>query len=818
MFRAALERAGCHPRGNGDSFRALCPSCQRDGGRHEPGLSVARGTERDVIWHCHGPGACDSDTVLSAAGVSWSDLDLDGNGARPRSRPVSTTRTSTRPEDLDAVVTRWQSALWEDPERLDFLRSARGLPDEIVRTARLGHDGERYTIPVFGEDGVVLFVRKYLPGGEPKFLSYPKGHSGAVLYGVETLLVLPDGALVIVAEGEMDALFCRALGCNAVSGTAGAKTWREEWSGRLARFLCVVIGDADADGAYMAEHVPPSLRKAGARAQPLAWPAGTAPKTDPVDYVVRDGHSAEDFRALVEQARRGEDQTSERARPEIIVREELSAVADEAVRALAAREDLRPYVRGRTLVCVARASESLLPWLRRERESVAILPVTRAHLRELFDRAAHWLKAGRDRQTGEIVHRDALPPLWVGETTEARSEWPFPPLRGITTAPTMRADGTILDREGYDPESGLVLDLRGVGYPAVPDNPTRDDAARAAIELLAWTCDFPFVAESDRAAVLATILSLLLRDAIDGPVPMTAVRAPAPGSGKGLLTQSISIVGTGAEPALMAAPRDDDEARKRILAIALEGVRCVLLDNVSGALGGDALAAALTATTWSDRILGESRTATAPLSAVWIATGNNLAFRGDLGRRVVPIDLDPGEEHPEDRTGFAIPDLLSHVREDRPRLVVAALTIARAHHVAGRPRHGFPRKGSFEAWDDLVRGAVHWAMGEDPLAGVERIRNEGDADLDTLRSALAVWSGMYGPEAATAAEAIERARSRPDALAALASLARCDPGRLNGSSLGYALRRVRDRIVNGQKFARDGGTHGLVRWRVDARG
>ena len=92
----------------------------------------------------------------------------------------------------------------------------------------------------------------------------------------------------------------------------------------------------------------------------------------------------------------------------------------------------------------------------------------------------------------------------------------------------------------------------------------------------------------------------------------------------------------------------------------------------------------------------------------------NLMRDKALGRRVVPIDLDSKMERPEDRKDFKHPDLLPWVTSQRARLVAAALTVLRAYHVAGRPSHGEPAMGSFEAWDAIVRGAVVWSYGTDP--------------------------------------------------------------------------------------------------------
>src|SRR3712207_8645085 len=42
--------------------------------------------------------------------------------------------------------------------------------------------------------------------------------------------------------------------------------------------------------------------------------------------------------------------------------------------------------------------------------------------------------------------------------------------------------------------------------------------------------------------------------------------------------------------------------------------------------------------------------------AVVFASGNNMQFRGDMARRVVPIDLYPQVERPEERDDFRHPE------------------------------------------------------------------------------------------------------------------------------------------------------------------
>jgi hypothetical protein len=328
---------------------------------------------------------------------------------------------------------------------------------------------------------------------------------------------------------------------------------------------------------------------------------------------------------------------------------------------------------------------------------------------------------------------------------------------------------------------------------------------RAAVEALTDPVrDFPFVAGSDRAAYIAAVLSLLARHTIYGPVPMFTVRAPTPATGKSLLAEVVGIIGTGRTPPAMTMTYEGEELRKRITSLAVAGTALVLIDNLSGSVGSDTLAAALTATEWEDRVLGLTQMVRVPLRTVWLATGNNLAFRRTLGRRVVPIDLDAEVEVPEDRTGFHYPDLIAHVREDRHRLVIAGLTILRAFHVAGKPTHGMPRMGSFEAWDDLIRCAVVWAYKEDPASTEEgkargRVRTQGDDDLEGLGTLLDALATAF-PEGVpfSTAQVIQRGKDYPEFQAVLDTVAApAKGGHATVNSVGGKFRDHQARPVGG---------------------
>lgn len=492
-------------------------------------------------------------------------------------------------------------------------------------------------------------------------------------------------------------------------------------------------------------------------------------------------------------------------RPIILIRPELTAMVDEAIDAIAQRPDLGVYVRARMLVTIARDGSPRDRWVRRQPGAPVIVPVDHARMMGLLDRAARWTKP--DKRKGRDGCAPAVPPALIATQLVARTEWPLRYLEAVIETPTIRADGTILDQPGYDEATCVMFEPApgSAACPPIPEHPTPEDVRAALETLLAPVVDFPFVSSTDQAAYVAAVLTLLARHIIDGPTPMFPVRAPTPGTGKGLLASVIGLIGTGRAPAVMSMV-EPDELRKRITALAVAGTPLVLLDDVSGSLGSNVLAAALTATWWEDRLLGQTEMVRLPLRIVWLATGNNLGFQRTLGRRVIPIDLNARLEHPEDRTTFQHPDLLGFVRGARPRLVAAALTITRGFVVAGRPAHGKAKLGSFERWDDLIRGAVIWAglndpaAADDPTRGRGRIRAQADDDIEDLVALHAELHRVFKAESWTAGEAWH-ARETDEALkAALAAAAVPRRDRTKSAtleSLRFLLRSVADRPIRG---------------------
>jgi hypothetical protein len=360
-------------------------------------------------------------------------------------------------------------------------------------------------------------------------------------------------------------------------------------------------------------------------------------------------------------------------------------------------------------------------------------------------------------------------------------------------------------------------------HPPIPEAPTREDALRAAEELLRPVREFPFVHRDDRAAWLAAVLTMVARPAIDGPVPAFGFSATTPGTGKSKLATIAGIIAHGHEPSVCAPPEGDREARKRLTALIAEGTAAVVWDNVATPFGGPSMAAALTATTWVDRELGASRTLSAPMRMVVLVTGQNLVTRGDCERRTLISVLESDSPNPEERD-FEDRTLEATVRASQPALLSAALTMLRAFVVAGRPAQAGAPLGSYEAWSALVRDCIGWLSLGDPAGETKaRTRARGDSDLEELRALLTVWEAVLGDRAVTAAQVLREAWGRDDfqeALLPFIGERESHRARVLGDALrmrrGRPVRLYDGRVVRLERAATD--RTGLALWRVAGRG
>jgi hypothetical protein len=429
------------------------------------------------------------------------------------------------------------------------------------------------------------------------------------------------------------------------------------------------------------------------------------------------------------------------------------------------------------------------------------MAVSREWLLDYLDRSCEFFTV-KVSPEGEVKQSPAdAPPSITAAILAKAGERRLPRLTAVTTAPVLRADGSVLDDPGFDATSGLLY-LAGVTAPRVPRDPTPAQAVEALRRLWLPVREFPFVDDVDRGVMAASLLTACLRASLP-TAPGFAFDAPTAGSGKTLLGKVIGILATGESPPVMPpAGERDDEARKRLFAALLDGRRILLWDNVREPLGGAAIDSFLTAPVFADRKLGVSETLSLPNRALFVCTGNNLRLLGDTCRRILVARIDPQMERPYARSFDFDPE--QYAQAHRIDLVVAALTIVRGWITAGRPRLGAGRTASFEQWDDLVRQPVLWVSQvaadhddlpglADPLDAIERAF-AADPETAKLTALLAAWSASFGGRPTPVKEAIRYAENPgtdPTALALAYALDEVagERGRLNARILGRWIER-----------------------------
>ena len=401
------------------------------------------------------------------------------------------------------------------------------------------------------------------------------------------------------------------------------------------------------------------------------------------------------------------------------------------------------------------------------------------------------------------------------------------PLRAITESPLFRPDGTIMQTGGYDEATGYLY-KPSCDYPLVPESPTQADAVRAMADLRHVFCDFPYDTPASSLVPIGALLTIVARAAIEGPTPAFVFDASVRGSGKTLQGDVVHIIAFGRHAPHAAFPEQLEEQEKLLGCYALDAAPVAFFDNVKGVLGGPSIEGALTSTVVEFRVLGASVKPRLPWVAVVLVSGNNLALTDDMVRRSLVARLEPQQENPEERTGFAHEDLMGWCLQDRPRLIAAALTVLRAYACHGYPDANLGVMQSFNAWSRLIPGAIAFAGAGNLLEA--RAKGQGSAadEIGALGVLLRRLSELC-PASGTGISvrgiisALYPApgRNEPpdgwsDVREALEELAPIRNGAPDVKRLGQVMSRFLGRWIDGRKLVA-GSSKGVRKWRVEVR-
>lgn len=139
-----------------------------------------------------------------------------------------------------------------------------------------------------------------------------------------------------------------------------------------------------------------------------------------------------------------------------------------------------------------------------------VVPVEEHWLADYLGRhiAFYRCSLGKD---GEPVRYVTDAPAWLCKViTQKRGERGLKDLAGIITAPTLRPDGSLLHRPGFDDATGLLL--RPGKWPHIPQNPVRDELVAAWNVLWEPVAEFPYASNEDRDVTAAALLTATVRN------------------------------------------------------------------------------------------------------------------------------------------------------------------------------------------------------------------------------------------------------------------------------------------------------------------
>ncbi len=344
------------------------------------------------------------------------------------------------------------------------------------------------------------------------------------------------------------------------------------------------------------------------------------------------------------------------------------------------------------------------------------------------------------------------------------------PLDGITSAPLLSADGTILTATGYQAESRMCCEA--VPALAIPERPTEAEARAALGRMRFRLRSFCFADAAtrpeagygapvvdlaqppglDESSALVAVMTAVCRASLD-LAPGLVVRGAAltgAGAGKGLLVRVVCAIAFGRPPSATTAGHSAEELDKRVSTALASAESVLFLDNVNSAtLASPVLASALTESPAKVRLLGASAEVRLNARAFVAITGNALTLGEDLARRFLVVELDAKTEDPEARRFPG--DLLFEVAADRAALLADVLTIWRWGVQRGDALPQGQPLGSFGRWARWCRDPLLALGCRDPVERLAALK-AADPHRRAMLEIYTAWQKAHGDRAVAASE------------------------------------------------------------------
>ncbi len=749
----SLRARGCKPRWAGNRWMCLCPAHDDS----SPSLAVVRSSSGATLIHCFA--GCEPEDIVESVGLTMADLG-DGGG--------------------------------ELPDAVRQLAGLRGWQPHAIEAIGGYSAGLEVWFPMRDAGGVITGHRRRRADGQ----AYDDGAKALAVKGSKNGLIyhhpLPDGPVLLV-EGEADAVAALSAGHSAVVATPGATPGRQVWDyvRDLLKDRHVIMapdpGDAGTEWSKKVVHVLRNVKT-------------ITPGEKDLDDRLRDGESLSDIITTV---------SGGQTRAQIhIAKAGLRENVRDAVKALQAA-GAPIYQRGGQLVRPQVTPHRItVGGVTRNPGAVTIRAVDTDWLRLQAMQHMDFLKY--DPRAKDDPWTPCAPtPEILSTIISVPDAYNWPELLRIARHPVLFPDGRRTALSGYDPESALLIDAPGK-WGEIPATPSRDDAVSAVRRVLQVFRHYEFAEPVDRSVVLSLLLTAVMRPALD-IAPGHAIDAPAAGSGKSLIVDAASILGSGAHASVVDYADSPEEFSKRIDTSVLAGDLFLNVDNVETPIHGSALCQTITQSSRKIRVLGKSEQVLAANNSIVTFTGNNITIKGDMTRRVLVSRIDPQCEDPSKRVFDQ--DLLADVYKLRGQLVRDLHTIVAAYLYAGKPDQHLSGFGSFAQYNALIRAAIVWADQPDPVEVMDRIK-DADPAREDRRLVLDALRNQFVMAPFTAQDVIDRIE-HDDALKEALKPIAWSQGDWSSRKLSYWLRSNKDTLTGGTCLKHAGRTsRNVTQWFV----
>lgn len=470
------------------------------------------------------------------------------------------------------------------------------------------------------------------------------------------------------------------------------------------------------------------------------------------------------------------------------INEGMHIIVDKCIEGLAATGLV--FDRGSILVCIDRDD--------------SIHTFTKSTVTFALSRLFEFVKTVWNPQAKQLIEQPAAIPGYLGDTIVSLTKWDkMPIVDALADHPVLTVDNRLL-APGFDKPTRVFARYDSTNY-AVPDAPTKEDAAEALIFIRRLLQTFDFEGAEDEAAALAMLFTAVARPALLTAL-FALITASMPGSGKGYLATLGCWLAKASEPVARQLQDDKTEMHKALMSILHSAQPVCFFDEVEMQdIDMPCLRTFATAPVYGGRCLGYIRDIYFPNRTFSSATGNNMAPTQDFARRTLILSLNPKCENPSlrkfnyDCDDSSIKSAHADVRRNREKFISAILTIQRAFLLAQEHGEGVildHKLGGFDDWETMCRLPILWLTNVDPSAKAIIAMSE-NAAKDELGAVMSAWLDAFGNAPVTPTAAM---RDEMFGLACHENIKRRPGSQVNNITLSLWLKKHKGQIVQNRMF------------------